>query len=112
MNPHAIGLVTKGVATVGSSTIGLSSKGYLIRIGEFTYIPPVEPPPTEFPSTPGGGGAPTVLKKLVMITVYAYGEKFVTKHFVDEDIKISIDDVEVIDNGESIVEVTIKNLKS
>ena len=112
-NPHALGIATRGVATVGSSTIGLTSKGWLVRIGESIYIPPTPTPPIDIPAPAGGGGIPALEEwKRVVVTVFAYGEKFVTTHIVDKNAKISIEDVEVIERGEGIVEVRLRNLKN
>ena len=111
-NPHALGIATRGTATVGSSTIGLTSKGWLVRIGESIYIPPIPPTP-DIPSPAGGGGIPALEEwKRVVVTVFAYGEKFVTTHIVDKNAKISIEDVEIIERGEGIIEVKLRNLKN
>ncbi|RLA38960.1 MAG: hypothetical protein DRR06_19925, partial [Gammaproteobacteria bacterium] len=113
-NPHAVGIATRGIATVGASTVGLTSKGYLVRIGESIYIPPTIPPIfPDIPTPHGGGGIPDLGEyKRVVVTVFAYGEKYVTTHIVDKNAKLTIEDVEIVDNGTEIVEVTIRNLRS
>jgi hypothetical protein len=112
-NPHALGIATKGFATVGSSVVGFTSKGWLVRIGESIYIPPVVPDPNiPLPDGGGGGGGAMGEYKRVVVTIFAYGEEFVTTHIVDKSTTVSIEDVDIVDNGERIIEVKIRNLRS
>ena len=103
--PHGVQLATKGFLGV---TIGTTSKGYLIRVEEVT------PTPTERTTGPGGRGFREDKKKedrLIKVTVYAYGKKWETEHAVAENVKVGIEDIEVVEKGEGIIEVAIKNLK-
>ncbi len=111
-NPHAIGLVTKGVATVGTSILGLTTSGYLIRIGEFVYVPQEDTRRTTGPGRRGFREEEPEKHKLVKITIYAYGTKWETEHVVSKDLKLSVSDIEVVDNGEEIVEIKIRNLSN
>ena len=109
-NPHALGLVSHGI--LAGSTIGLVSKGYLVKIFETIYIPPDDDKKrTTGPGMRGFRDEEDKKLKEVTITVYAYGEKFVSTHIVDMNTKISIEDVEVIESGEGIVEVSIRNIE-
>lgn len=110
-NPHALGITTRG--TLGGSTIGLASGGWLVKIFESIYIPPDdEPIRTTGPARKHEGEKEREEEKLVKITVYAYGQKWETEHIVSKDVSISVGDVEVVDNGTEIVEINVRNLKS
>lgn len=111
-NTHALGIVSRGI--LGSSSIGMSSKGYLIQIEEFTYIPPI-PKPSD------GGGSPGSTrrgkkwnlpddKKIVMITVMANGQEYKSRHVVNKTLKVSISDVEIKEEEDGILWVSIANI--
>lgn len=109
MNLHATQIATKGVI---GSTIGLSSKGYIIQIVE--YIPPT-------PKQSGGGSPgstrrgrskwnPPDDKKIVMITVTANGQEYKSRHVVNKTLKVSISDVEIKEEEDGILWVSIANI--
>lgn len=116
-NTHALGLASKGV--MAGHQIGLASKGWLVRIGESIYIPPKIPDEEEKRTTgPGRRGfreeeeKKRKQQKLVKITVWAYDKKWETEHIVNRDVNISVGDVEVIEKGDGIIEIRLRNLKN
>ena len=107
-NTHALGLATNGI--ISPSTIGVSSKGYLVKIGEAVYIPSILPVRTTGPGMRGFREEEKKKRKKITVTIYAYGKKHVTEHIIEQDVKVSIEDIEVIDTGECIMDVRIRNL--
>ena len=108
-NTHALGLATKGI--MAGHTIGLSSQGYLVKIFEYVYVPP-EPEPTR-PGSPGSGRdipRDEQKKKVVRITVTAYGKKFISEHIVDENVRVGVKDVDIVDDGTQVISVRIKDV--
>ena len=102
---HATQIATKGII---GSTVGLSTKGHIVSI--FEFVPP-QPTPTHFPSIGGGGGSFGISKgkkKVIIVTVYAYGEKVTTRHVVNSKAKISISDIEITENENGPVTVSIR----
>jgi hypothetical protein len=98
-NYHAIQLSTKGIL---GTTVGLSTKGYIVTIEEFIYIPP-EPEP-EVPTGGHGGSSwrrsdhrkrKQEDQKIVKITVHLSGETYEHYEYVNRDITITASDVQV-----------------
>ena len=111
-NPHALGIISGGI--LGGSTIGLTSKGWLVKVFESIYIPPTDDEEirTTGPGRRGFREEEREEEKLIKITVYAYDTKWETEHIVSKDVSISVGDIEVVDNGTEIVEINVRNLKS
>ena len=106
-NPHAIGLVSGGI--LGGSTIGITSSGYLVKIFEYTYVPPVDSVRSTGPGMRGFRSKEKDKFKTVIITVEAYGKTVVTSHIVEKDIKVGIEDVIVKEREGGKITVEIKN---
>lgn len=102
--PHGTQIATKGFLGV---TIGTASKGYLIRIVEVVS-------PVKRTTGPGRHGFREEVKKeekVVKVTVYAYGKKWETTHTVSTDIKIGIEDVEIVEMGDNVLSIVVRNTK-
>lgn len=104
MIPHATQIATKGIL---GTTLGTSSKGFLIRIEEITTTTR-----TTGPAQRRDYEEKKKKDRTIQITIHAFGKKSVTTHVVSKGVKIGIEDVEIVDNGENIIGVTIRNLKS
>lgn len=102
--PHATQIATKGFLGV---TIGTVSKGFLIRIVEVA----VPPKRTTGPARRGFREEEKEPQKEIKVTVFAYGKKWETTQVVSSNVKIGIEDVEVIDRGEGTIEVSIRNIE-
>lgn len=106
--PHAVQIATKGILGV---TIGTVSKGFLIRIEE--YVPPI----VEDREIPGSSGSwrrkddAKKDKKCILVTVIAYGKTYKSEHCVNKNARIRIEDVHIVDDGEKIVSVEIRNVR-
>ena len=105
--PHAVKIATIGRIASG---LGVATQGiyYKICIEEF----PIETRTTG----PGRRGFREEQKKrkdkLIKITVWAYDKKWETEHVVSEDVRVSVSDIEVVEKGEGIIEVKLRNIKN
>ena len=91
MNTQALNLITKGF--ISPTALGLSTHGYIIQIHEYEYTPP-EILPEEKKSTGGGSSSyrsgnkhlqkPKDDKKVVVVTVFAYGKKLETSQVLNK----------------------------
>ena len=102
--PHAVKMATAGRL---GAVVGTASRGVVLRICIEEF--PIEEPRTTGPGR-RGFREEEKKKKCVKITVFAYGKKYVSEHCVDENVKVSVNDIEVVDNGQNIIGVKIRNV--
>jgi len=100
--PHAVKLATMGRL---GATVGTATRGRVLRIC-------IE----EFPVRTTGPGRrgfrkEEEKKKCIRITVFAYGEKFVSEHCVEKDRIVKASDVEVRDIGNKKISIKLKGIK-
>lgn len=99
LTPHGVQIATKGFLGV---TIGTSSKGFIIRIEGH-----------EVPDESIKGGPhpdPKSRMQCITITVEAYGQNYTHEECISLDRNIKISDLEIIDNGEEIISITISGV--
>jgi len=101
MIPHATQIATKGFL---GATIGLSSKGYIIRITEVPIL-------IEKEYTAGRKSFEEARKKKVKICVEAYGKKFCQEKIISFDHKITVKDLEIIELGDEEISIIVKGPK-
>ncbi len=105
---HATQIATKGVI---GWTVGLSTKGYVVSVLEYTPPTPTTRPRTSGPANRGFRKEEPRQDKVIKVTVMANGSKWETKHVVSKDVKVGIEDIEIIEAEDNMLNITIRNVK-